>query len=188
MKLFNLSDIQKFRNIQGMYILGYENNVIYIGKSKNIYTRILEHYFNGKVFDEIWALSVSDENTLDILEQVFIRRMKPKENYERYSNEQFYIDEETLYQENLEQLVNESYQDRFRLTSNVAEKTNMIHSITKIIKEGTFRYTDILESITEASDRKLAKSILSNQKYKNEIFKWEKDYDNEWIIDLRDGK
>ena len=47
--MFTLEELQVARNVDGVYFLYNENKeLVYIGKSRNIYLRILEHKFENK--------------------------------------------------------------------------------------------------------------------------------------------
>jgi len=82
-KTFTLDGIQDLRKA-GLYFL-YKNDVlVYIGVSKNIYVRVLEHCFdNTKDFDSIKAISTKDNanrTVTEIMEVFLISNYKPKYN------------------------------------------------------------------------------------------------------------
>jgi excinuclease UvrABC nuclease subunit len=53
----NISDLKQNKknkwidllNISGVYIFTYRNKILYIGRSKNLYKRMLSHYSNGGI-------------------------------------------------------------------------------------------------------------------------------------------
>lgn len=64
----------------GVYILYKNNNIVYVGESANILSRIGEHIReNMKDFDEFEYFELNEEDRMD-LEAFIIRVMKPKYN------------------------------------------------------------------------------------------------------------
>jgi hypothetical protein len=66
-----------------VYFLCLEGEVVYVGQSKNIHSRIRTHARdNVKVFDEVFTLAVPEEECLHV-ESHFIVRLQPKYNCDR---------------------------------------------------------------------------------------------------------
>jgi len=85
----NLEDIQRFRNKQGIYCLYMDNEVVYIGYSVNIYTRILEHIAEDKKeFTRLKAFDGSKFNTQEnlLVEMGLICELKPLYNKIRFES------------------------------------------------------------------------------------------------------
>ncbi len=82
-KTFTLDGIQELRKA-GLYFLYKEDILVYIGVSKNVYVRILEHSFEGiKSFDSIKVLmspEVVEHNVTEIMEVFLINKFTPKYN------------------------------------------------------------------------------------------------------------
>lgn len=69
--------IQIPRNRAGVYLLKEKGIVVYVGRSKDVLTRLGAHAF--KVYDEVEILWQEDER-LDLLERKMIQQFKPKYN------------------------------------------------------------------------------------------------------------
>ena len=80
--MFTLEELQVARNVDGVYFLYNENKeLVYIGKSRNIYLRILEHKFeNKKKFDFFKMTGTSREIFTDLLEVCLIDIYSKKAN------------------------------------------------------------------------------------------------------------
>jgi len=82
-KTFTLEGIQDLRKA-GLYFLYKDHELVYIGVSKNVYVRILEHSFeNKKEFDSVKTLIATDSinHTMTELIEVFlIHNLKPTYN------------------------------------------------------------------------------------------------------------
>lgn len=80
--MITLKTLQKVRGVAGVYFLyNKDNELVYIGQSKNIYTRILEHKFeNKKKFESFIHIKFDDTFTREIYEITFISIAKPKYN------------------------------------------------------------------------------------------------------------
>jgi len=82
-KTFTLDNIQDLRR-SGLYFLYKDDVLVYIGVSKNIYVRVLEHCFDGKKdFDSIKTLASEDNvshTSTEIMEIFLISSLKPKYN------------------------------------------------------------------------------------------------------------
>jgi len=80
-KTFTINDIQQFRNTSGVYMLydGYE--LVYIGVSRNVYQRILEHCAEDKkIFSSIKAITNSNYILVELLEVLLISRNETRYN------------------------------------------------------------------------------------------------------------
>lgn len=86
-----LQELQKIKREQGIYALIKDCEIVYIGQSKNVYTRVLEHIVDGKKeFDEISFLCTSETLLLEIVEIFAIAQVKPKYNKLVADFENFY--------------------------------------------------------------------------------------------------
>jgi len=72
----------------GLYALVKNKEIVYIGISRNIYRRILEHIVNGFSFNlgqiKIWEIEYC--NRLEVIEAMLIRRIRPKYNKLMYDD------------------------------------------------------------------------------------------------------
>jgi hypothetical protein len=79
---FNKEDFnQKFNRLKGLhfvYILELNNNTIYVGHSKNIYSRIISHRMKYK-FDKFFLIEYDDYNVLNC-EREWIKLLQPLYN------------------------------------------------------------------------------------------------------------
>lgn len=82
-------EIKPLKDKKGLYHLYDKGVLVYIGKSSNIYTRILNHY-GDKIFNyvEFYEMSMSDAS---VIEQYEIAKYRPK-----YNAEGVYDDELTI--------------------------------------------------------------------------------------------
>lgn len=80
--MVNLKDLQKTRDIQGVYFLYNENKeLIYIGQSRNIYVRLLEHIVeNKKQFKYFKFLGVLEYDFMELFEIYLIGLYKNSHN------------------------------------------------------------------------------------------------------------
>ena len=80
--MFTLEELQVARNVSGVYFLYNENKeLVYIGKSRNIYLRILEHKFeNKKKFSFFKLAGTRSEIFADLLEVCIIDIYSKKAN------------------------------------------------------------------------------------------------------------
>jgi len=82
-KTFTLDGIQDLRS-EGLYFLYKDGKIVYIGVSKNVYVRILEHSFEDKKdFDSLKVLTHNQDAgfiVLEIMEVFLINRLTPKYN------------------------------------------------------------------------------------------------------------
>lgn len=116
MEKFTLDSIQNLKT-SGLYFL-YENNIlVYIGISRNIYNRVLEHNFNGKIFDSVKMyenLQNMPYTALEIIEVLLISKACPKYNKLKIDNDLIYIrtlptiakEEALLSDSNIEKVLN----------------------------------------------------------------------------------
>lgn len=65
--------------IEGVYFLFDKDEIIYIGKSVNIYKRIYAHKIKGVCFDSFSFLKIEIEQLLT-MERKYIKKYKPKNN------------------------------------------------------------------------------------------------------------
>ena len=63
----------------GIYFLIDGYNVVYVGQSVNIFSRVSQHFNDKKQFDS-FAYIVCDKNILDKMESLYIHLLKPKLN------------------------------------------------------------------------------------------------------------
>lgn len=80
--MVNLKDLQKTRDKQGIYFLYNQNKeLIYIGQSRNIYIRLLEHIAeNKKQFDYFKAITIDDSDFMELMEIYLIQLYKESHN------------------------------------------------------------------------------------------------------------
>lgn len=71
--------ITRPEKIEGIYFLFYKNEIIYIGKSINIYKRIYAHKMKGVCFDSFSFLKIEIEQLLT-MEREYIKKYNPKNN------------------------------------------------------------------------------------------------------------
>lgn len=75
---------QHFRDLSCIYALKKNKEIVYIGTTGNLYTRLLEHIKNGKDFDDVSAVLMSKGKSsrleIQIIEQCIISEFKPKLN------------------------------------------------------------------------------------------------------------
>jgi len=86
-KTFTINDIQHLRNLSGVYMLYDGNELVYIGVSRNVYQRILEHCTeNKKIFSSIKAITNSNYLLVELLEVLLISKNKTRYNKLRVDN------------------------------------------------------------------------------------------------------
>lgn len=69
------------RGVEGLYILTQNKEAVYIGKSRNIYLRILEHLIEDtKQFDGIKVVENEVYLNIEIIEVLVIKELLPKYN------------------------------------------------------------------------------------------------------------
>ena len=79
-KKFTLEELQSVRSMEGIYALTDNDKIIYIGYSRNLYIRSLEHSFEvKKQFNNISFLETSG-TVAEVLEFYLIYKIRPKEN------------------------------------------------------------------------------------------------------------
>lgn len=66
---------------EGLYILYEKDNIVYIGKSENIKSRVNQHK-KDKIFDSVQSILFIDNANIDIYEPYLINKYKPKYNKE----------------------------------------------------------------------------------------------------------
>ncbi len=89
-------EYQYTRNKNGVYALIEDNEIVYIGFSKNIYTRLLEHKTDGeknfnKVVTRFFPPSNDDTHIDKIFEMGIICKLKPKHNKIIFDNFRYWI-------------------------------------------------------------------------------------------------
>ncbi len=65
--------------VAGIYFLVDNGNVVYVGQSVNIFSRVSQHYNDKKQFTS-FAYIVCEKNILDKMESLYIHLLKPKLN------------------------------------------------------------------------------------------------------------
>ena len=81
MQDFKLSNLQHIKRESGIYVLKKDNQIVYVGQSINVYTRILEHIVEkSKDFDEINAIYNDNILNVQTMEVIIIGILKPKYN------------------------------------------------------------------------------------------------------------
>ena len=80
--MVNLKYLQKTREKQGIYFLyNQDKELIYIGQSRNIYIRLLEHIAeNKKQFDSFKAIKIDDSDFMELMEIYLIQLYKETHN------------------------------------------------------------------------------------------------------------
>ena len=63
----------------GIYFLIYNGNVVYVGQSIHIWSRISQHISASKIFDRV-AFIPCDQKHLDLLESLYIHFLRPELN------------------------------------------------------------------------------------------------------------
>lgn len=65
----------------GVYFLLYENNIVYVGSSKNIHQRLTSHQglFSEKKFDKVFFVEIEEEKR-EYFEAKYILKFMPKYN------------------------------------------------------------------------------------------------------------
>lgn len=75
------SSLQHIKRESGIYALKKHKEIVYVGQSNNVYTRILEHIVDkNKDFDEISVAYNEDILKVQTMEVVVIGILKPKYN------------------------------------------------------------------------------------------------------------
>lgn len=70
-----------YKNIAGIYFLFNEDEIVYIGQSVAVHTRIHKHVIEGiKVFDSFTIVEMPDYNQRLLREKQLIETFKPKHN------------------------------------------------------------------------------------------------------------
>ncbi len=78
---FTLESLQSIKRCNGIYALKKDSEIVYIGRSSNIYLRILEHIVDGvKDFDSISKVYFDDITVSEIIETFIIDMLKPEYN------------------------------------------------------------------------------------------------------------
>lgn len=73
----NLDIFEKYNSISAVYFLVFENEIVYVGMTKNLLTRVLGHLKEKtKVFDSIFYIETEEENLM-VLEKLNIENAKP---------------------------------------------------------------------------------------------------------------
>ena len=79
----DISKLEKFENpryITGIYFLFKNNEIIYIGKSNDIFARVLFHQRRGNKDFDFFKYIVIDEKFLNQAERFFIEKFYPALN------------------------------------------------------------------------------------------------------------
>ena len=79
--------LQKYRSVQGIYALIQNSKIVYIGYSKNVYIRSLEHIADGKiVFNDLKCMPYVNREEGLIYEMALISIAKPIHNKIKFDN------------------------------------------------------------------------------------------------------
>ena len=83
--IMNRSEItNKLNKVNGCsfnYILGFGNEIIYIGYSSSLCMRLHQHKYY-KDFDRIIVIEMTDKKAARLMERTLIKKYKPKYNYQ----------------------------------------------------------------------------------------------------------
>lgn len=72
-----------FKHTRGIYFLFHKDELVYVGRSWNVYARIQQHVNEcEKVFDRSFVQLVPIGTSTARLERQYIRDLQPKYNYE----------------------------------------------------------------------------------------------------------
>ncbi len=70
----------------GVYFLIHKDSIVYVGQSKNVFSRVATHANEGvKVFDR-WCYIECEEGQLDLVESLYIHTIRPKMNIHSINN------------------------------------------------------------------------------------------------------
>jgi len=76
-----LDNLQKIKRENGLYFLCKGEDIVYVGHSTNVYTRILEHIVEDKkTFDNVRSVYHEDILRSEIVEVMLISKLRPKYN------------------------------------------------------------------------------------------------------------
>lgn len=79
--MLKIKDLQHIKRQNGIYALCKDKEIVYIGVSKNVYCRVLEHIIDdSKDFNNVIGLYNDNILNTEITEVVIISRLKPKYN------------------------------------------------------------------------------------------------------------
>lgn len=88
--MLKLEDVQHIDRKSGIYALLENNKIVYIGRSRNVYQRVLEHIVeNKKEFSNVRMISNDDDIQMDIMEVILISVINPKYNILKIDKEIF---------------------------------------------------------------------------------------------------
>lgn len=127
---FDKEKYQHFRKKSGVYALVSKNKVVYVGSSKDIYTRILEHIIEGKKkFDNVVARTNrfygNDDGFNDLLTRVVeigvICKLRPPLNIIMFDNFKYW-----LYSLPIERINNLPHNEIDIIMQQVENTTNLI--------------------------------------------------------------
>lgn len=74
-----MSNSQVKHHPVGVYVLFNEGVCVYVGKSKNVLSRIAAHYEKGREFTHYFVIPCTDDE-IDSIEQKYITSLCPKQN------------------------------------------------------------------------------------------------------------
>jgi excinuclease UvrABC nuclease subunit len=63
----------------GVYLLMSNKEIVYVGASRNIRRRVLEHHQNGRPFDYVYAVATKEGEEIN-LERQLIMAIRPSQN------------------------------------------------------------------------------------------------------------
>lgn len=83
--IMNRNEItNKLKQLNGCsfnYILGLENEIVYIGYSSSLCMRLHQHKYD-KDFDRIILIEMTDKKSARLMERTLIKKYQPKSNYQ----------------------------------------------------------------------------------------------------------
>ena len=100
MRIYKLTD-KRIPTCSGVYFLWSQKELLYIGKTKNLRRRILQHMGYGLLYmhlvnpEEVWRVSViltQDEFDAERLEQQLIKLIPTKNNHNWFCKSELYYD------------------------------------------------------------------------------------------------
>lgn len=74
-----------YKSSCGIYFLIENNDVVYVGQSIDVHSRIHQHSISNKAFDSFSWIETR-KNNLDVLESLYIHTLQPKYNFSDKGN------------------------------------------------------------------------------------------------------
>lgn len=79
--MLSLKEVQHLKRESGIYSLLKDGEIVYVGRSRNVYCRVLEHIIEGKKkFDTVYSAHNANETLVEIMEVIIIDYLSPKYN------------------------------------------------------------------------------------------------------------